>query len=71
VVLSEQEFGFFHVAVEIAELLAVHPHFGEEYFPFMALFLQFVLFLFADLLALGALLRFKPLAKLGIKTEVS
>jgi hypothetical protein len=46
-----------HVAIQIAEPLAVDFDFGEENFPFVALLLHFVLFLFADLLALGALLR--------------
>jgi hypothetical protein len=57
-----QTLGIFDIAVEIVELLAIDLGFGEKNVPLMALLLALVG-------ALGALLRFKALAKLRIITK--
>jgi hypothetical protein len=53
------------------DLLVIDLGFRECDGPFVVVLFHFVLLLFAGVLFLFALLRFKPLAKLGIKTEVS
>ncbi len=56
---APQSLGFRHIAVQIAELLTFDFDFGEENFPFVAIFLHLVLLLFAGVFLLFSLLRFE------------
>jgi hypothetical protein len=53
------------------DFLMVDLGFGEQDVPLMAFLRHLMLLLFADAFLFLTFLRFKPFAKLGIKTEVS